>query len=124
MGNLFSLFAIILAILGLWGTTAYVLNSKKKEFGIRKVLGASSMRLATNISIEFSIMVLISGFIAWPVVYYFIDNWLDNFVYRIHIPLLPFLITTILAWALCLLIVNTITLNEARRNPIEALKYE
>jgi putative ABC transport system permease protein len=124
MGKLFSLFAIILAVLGLWGTTAYVLNSKKKEFGIRKVLGASSLRLATMISIEFSIMVLISSVIAWPLVYYFIDNWLDNFVYRIHIPLLPFILTGIMAWALCMLIVNTIALNEARRNPIESLKYE
>jgi len=48
----------------------------------------------------------------------------DNFVNRIHIPLLPFLITSVLAWVLCMLIVNTITLNEARRNPIESLKYE
>jgi putative ABC transport system permease protein len=124
MGKLFSLFAIILAVLGLWGTTAYVLNSKKKEFGIRKVLGASSLRLATMISLEFSFLVLVSSVIAWPLVYYFIDNWLNNFVYRIDIPLLPFIFTGILAWALCMFIVNTIALNEARRNPIESLKYE
>ncbi|TVQ09468.1 MAG: ABC transporter permease [Bacteroidetes bacterium] len=124
MGRLFSYFAIILAVLGLWGTTAYVLNAKRKEFGIRKVLGASSLRLARMISLEFSIMVFIASLIAWPIVYYFIDNWLDNFVYRIQVPFLPFLLVGVLAWVLCMIIVNTIALSEARRNPIETLKYE
>lgn len=124
MGRLFSYFAIILAVLGLWGTTSYVLNAKRKEFGIRKVLGASSLRLAAMISKEFSIMVLIASVIAWPLVYYFVDNWLDNFVYRIDIPLLPFLLFSLLAWGLCMFIVNTIALHEASRNPVESLKYE
>ncbi len=124
MGRLFSYFAIILAVLGLWGTTAYVLNAKRKEFGIRKVLGASSLRLARMISLEFSIMVLVASLIAWPVVYYFIDSWLDNFVYRTQIHYLPFLFVGFMAWALCMIIVNTIAISEARRNPIETLKYE
>jgi putative ABC transport system permease protein len=124
MSKLFSYFAIILAVLGLWGTTAYVLNAKRKEFGIRKVLGASSLRLARMISLEFSIMVFIASLIAWPLVYYFIDNWLDNFVYRTPIHYLPFLLVGLLAWMLCMVIVNTIALSEARRNPVETLKYE
>ncbi len=124
MGKLFSYFAIILAVLGLWGTTAYVLNAKRKEFGIRKVLGASSSRLSRMISLEFSLLVLVSNLIAWPMVYFFIDNWLDSFVYRTQIHFLPFLIVGVLAWALCMIIVNTIAINEARRNPIETLKYE
>lgn len=124
MGRLFSYFAIILAVLGLWGTTAYVLNAKRKEFGIRKVLGASSLRLARMISLEFTIMVLVASLLAWPVVYYFIDNWLDNFVYRTQINFLPFVVVGVLAWVLCMIIVNTIALREARRNPVETLKYE
>ncbi len=124
MGKMFSYFAIVLAVLGLWGTTAFVLNSKRKEFGIRKVLGASSARLTRLISLEFSLLVLISNLIAWPVVYYFVDNWLDNFVYRIQIHILPFLLVGILTWVLCMIIVNSIAISEARRNPIETLKYE
>lgn len=124
MSRLFSYFAIILAVLGLWGTTAYVVNAKRKEFGIRKVLGASSMHLANMISIEFTIMAVVANMIVWPIVYYFIDNWLDNFVYRTPIHFFPFLLVGLMAWLLCMVIVNTIALNEARRNPVETLKYE
>jgi putative ABC transport system permease protein len=124
MGKLFSYFAIILAVLGLWGTTAYVLNAKRKEFGIRKVLGASSLRLARMISLEFTILVIIASLIALPLVYFFIDNWLDNFVYRTQIHYFPFLLIAWLAWLLCMVIVNTIAFYEARRNPVETLKYE
>lgn len=124
MGKIFSWFAIILAVLGLWGTTTYVINAKRKEFGVRKVLGASSMRLARMISVEFTFMVVIASVIAWPVVYFFVDGWLDSFVYRTHISFSPFLWVGLLAWLLCMLIVNTIALGEAHRNPIEAIKYE
>ncbi|MFW5707420.1 MAG: ABC transporter permease [Bacteroidota bacterium] len=124
MGSIFSFLAILLAIMGLWGTTAYVLNSRRKEFGIRKVLGASSLRLAKMISLEFTVMAFISSVIAWGVVYYFIDGWLENFVYSIRISFLPFVVTAMVAWALCMLIVNTIVFNEARHNPVKALKHE
>lgn len=122
--RVFTILALLIACMGLLGTTAYIMEARKKEFGIRKVLGASVFRLTRMISFEFSILVLLSVIIAWPVTYYFLSRWLDNFVYRINLSHWFFIAAGLACWLLAMITINILAYNQARKNPVEALKYE
>lgn len=122
--GVFTFMAILIACLGLLGTTAYVIESRKKEFGIRKVLGASAGRIIRMISVEFSLLIFLSFIIAWPVSWYFLEHWLGNFVNRIDLSPWYFLASALGGWLLAMLTINLLALNQARQNPIDALKYE
>jgi putative ABC transport system permease protein len=119
-----SILAILIACLGLFGLAAYSAESRTKEIGIRKVLGSSASSLVMLIGREFSIWVLAANLIAWPVAYYFMKRWLQNFAYRISIGIGIFIISGLLALAIAILTVSYQSIKAALANPVESLRYE
>ncbi len=120
----FSVLAIFIACLGLFGLTAFTVERRIKEIGIRKVLGASISTIVYLISKEFLKWVLIANIIAWPVAYYFMSNWLDNFAYRIDITIWVFILSAVIALIIALVTVSSQTIKAATANPIKSLRYE
>src|SRR5690554_37180 len=120
----FSILAIFIACLGLFGLTAFTVERRIKEIGIRKVLGASISTIVFLISKEFLKWVLLANLIAWPVAYYFMNEWLQNFAYREDISFWVFIISGILALLIALLTVSSQTFKAATANPVKSLRYE
>ena len=126
-GNVFSLFtllAIIIACLGLFGLSSYVVALRTKEIGIRKVLGASVEKIAIIVSREFILIVLLANLIAWPVSYFIMDYWLTGFAYRIDLGILIFLIPGVSALLLAVLTVAFQSIKAASANPVNSLRSE
>ena len=121
---LFSVLAVVVACIGLFGLAAFTAERKTKEVGIRKVLGASVSDMVTMLSREFMILVLVANVIAWPVAWYVMKNWLESFAYRIDIVWTVFAIAGGLALAIALLTVSYQAIRAALTNPVEALRYE
>jgi putative ABC transport system permease protein len=122
--NLFSLLAIFIACLGLFGLASFTTQRRTKEIGIRKVLGASVLDIVILINKEFSKQVLIANIIAWPAAYFIMQEWLNSFVYRIDLSILPFAIATILAFVIAWVTVGSLSAIAAKQRPITALRYE
>lgn len=120
----FAFLAIFIAGLGLLGLANYTFNLRKKEIGIRKVLGAESNRIARQVTLEFLRLVAVSGIIALPLAWWFMDAWLGNFAYRAIINpmifILPILFVLILAWLTIYFQVKKL----ANTNPVDVLKFE
>lgn len=127
MQNIFSYFAviaIIISCLGLFGLASYIAERRTKEIGIRKVLGANVFGLSYLLSVEFSKWVLISNVIAWPVAYFLMNNWLQNFEYRTDMNLWAFLFSGGIALLIALITVSFQVIKAATANPVKSLKYE
>ena len=124
VATVFSGLAIFIACLGLFGLASFVTEQRKKEIGIRKVLGASVLELITMLSREFTKWVLIANLIAWPLAYYLMNNWLNNFAYRTNITLWVFIVSGIIALLIALLTVCYHAIKAAMANPVESLRYE
>jgi putative ABC transport system permease protein len=124
MFNIFSLLAVAIACLGLFGLAAFTAEQRTKEIGIRKVLGASGAGIFMLLSKEFAKWVLISSLIAWPIAYYAMHSWLQNFAYRA--PLAPwiFIAATGAASVVALGTVASQTVKVASTNPVNVLRYE
>ena len=120
----FSMLAILIACLGLFGLAAYATQERTKEMGIRKVLGASVPQVVNLIASDFLKLVLIANVIAWPLAYYAMQEWLQNFAYRINIGLWIFVLSGILALVIALLTVSSQAIRAATANPVESLRYE
>jgi len=120
----FAALAIIIAGLGLFGLASYVTTQRKKEIGIRKVLGASVHGIIFLLNREFFLKVLIANLIAWPVAYFAMNKWLQNFAYRGSIALWMFVLSAVLALAIALLTVSYQALKAAKADPIDSLRYE
>ena len=120
----FSIMAIIIACLGLFGLASFTAEQRKKEIGIRKVLGASEIKLAYLLCREFLILVVISSLIAWPISYYILAGWLENFAYRVSLTAWIFLASGLLTLIIALLTVGYHALRAASANPVNSLKYE
>lgn len=126
-GQAFSLFAglaIFVSCLGLFALIAFVAERRKKEIGIRKVLGASIPSIVQLLSKEFLGIVVIALLIAAPIAYYAMNNWLDNFAYRIDIQWSVFVIAGLAAILIAFLTVGFQSVRAALANPIETLKTE
>lgn len=126
-GQLFTIFsclAIIIACLGLFGLATFNTLQRVKEIGIRKVLGASVMNIVRLLSTEIMILIIIANLIAWPVAWYFMDQWLDTFAYRIGINIALYLLAAFLAILIALITVSTQTIRAALGNPANTLRYE
>ena len=124
VARIFTILAVVIACMGLLGTTVYVMEARRKEFGVRKVLGASVIRLARMISVEFAVLIVISNLLAWPITWHFMTKWLDNFVYRIDLSVWYFLVAGLTGLLLTLVTVNALALKQAGKDPVQALKYE
>lgn len=119
-----SLLAIFVACLGLLGLAALAVTQKTKEIGIRKVLGASVVNIVALLSKEFVILVTVANVLAWPVAYFAVNHWLQNFAYRIHVSVWPFVLSGLLALLIALATVSFQTIKAALANPVKTLRYE
>ena len=122
--QIFTLLAIFVSCLGLFGLVSYSTAQRTKEVGVRKVLGASASRITVLLSKEFILWVLIANIAAWPVAYFFMNKWLQNFAYRINLSLGVFFLSAILAFSIALLTVSIQSVRTALSNPVDSLRYE
>jgi len=127
LGRIFSLFTamgLFIACLGLLGLASFTAESRTKEIGIRKVLGASVPGIVVMLSKQFGKWVLISNAIAWPLAYYFMHRWLQNFAYSTNIDFLTFLFSGLLVLFLALLTASYQSVRAALTHPADSLRYE
>jgi putative ABC transport system permease protein len=110
--------------LGLFGLSAYSAEQRTKEIGIRKVLGATTPNVTMLLVREFTKWVLLAVLIAWPLGYYIMNTWLQNFAYRIGLGVDTFLFSALLALAIAILTVAYQAVRAAVANPVDSLKYE
>ena len=122
--SLFSLIAILISNLGLFGLTYFVLTQRKKEISIRKVLGASVSHLITLISKQFITQILIASVVGIPLVYYGLNQWLDRFAYRMDFSVLLFLVPFVALLAIAFLTTFWQTSRAAQANPVTNLRNE
>jgi len=120
----FSAIAIFVGCLGLFGLASFIAEQKTKEIGIRKVLGASVAGIIGLLSSEFAKLVLLSNLIAWPVAYFAMNKWLQQFAYRIDVVWWIFALAGGLAFFIALLTVGAQAIKAALANPVDALRYE
>jgi putative ABC transport system permease protein len=122
--SFFSVLAIIIACLGLWGLAAFTTSQKLKEIGIRKVLGASVGNITSLLSWQFFKLVLVAGVLALPLTWYGIDKWLSTFAFRIGIQWDLFVVPLLILSALALGTVSFQILRGATTNPANILRTE
>ncbi len=120
----FSVLAIFIACLGLFGLAAFTAERRTKEIGIRKTLGSSIAGVVLLLSREFTKWVLIANLIAWPVAYFAMNNWLKDFAYRVNITPWTFILSGVAALVIAELTVGFHAVKAATANPVEALRYE
>jgi putative ABC transport system permease protein len=122
--NMFSILAIIISGLGIFGLSVFQSEQRIKEIGIRKVLGASATEITFLLTKSFSKWVFYANIIAFPIAYYFVNKWLQDFAYRIDISWWVFVLSGGIALLIALLTVSFQAVKAAVANPIEALRYE
>ncbi len=120
----FSLLAVFVACLGLLALVAFTTEQRIKEIGIRKVLGASVRSIVLLLLREFLWLVAAGLLIAVPMAWYGMDRWLDNFAFRVGIQWWVFGLTAVLTLVIAFATLSFYTFRAARRNPVEALRYE
>ncbi|MEE8437545.1 MAG: ABC transporter permease [Candidatus Neomarinimicrobiota bacterium] len=120
----FTLLAIIIACLGIFGLSSFSAEQRVKEIGIRKVFGASETNLVLLLTGQFTKWVLISCFIAFPIAYYVLQQYLQNYAYRINLNVGTFLMAGILAMLVAIITVSFQSIKAALANPVDSLKYE
>jgi ABC-type antimicrobial peptide transport system permease subunit len=124
LASYFAGLAIIISCLGLFGLAAFTAQRRQKEIGIRKVVGASVSNVAFLLSKEFLKLVLIAVLIAFPLVWWAMNNWLNDFAYRIHISADIFLITGVSAILITVLTISFQAIKAAVANPVKSLRAE
>ncbi len=122
--NYAATFAILLALMGLFGLTSYMVESRTKELGIRKILGARYIDIGGLIYGEFFAIVLVAAALACPIAWYFMHRWLENFAYRVDITMWPFLVASLAILLTTIAVTLVHVVKAATANPIESLRYE
>jgi len=122
--TLFSCLAIFVACLGLFGLASFMAEQRHKEIGIRKVLGADVPKIVLFFSKDFIKNVLIANLLSWPLAYYAMNRWLQNYAYRINIGIWPFLAAGTGVLLIALLTVSYQAVKAALANPVDSLRYE
>ena len=120
----FTLLAVLIACLGLYGLAAFATERRTKEIGIRKVLGARVTDIVRLLAWQFLKPVVIANLIAWPVGWWAMRDWLNQFDLRIPLTITPFALAGLLALGIALATVAGHALRVARTNPVHALRYE
>ena len=122
--SLFTVIAIILATLGLFGLAVFTIEQRVKEIGIRKVLGASIVSINTLLSLDFLKLVVLSVIIASPIAWWAMDNWLQKFAYRIAVPWWVFVMAGIIAIIVAFATISYQSIKAALANPVKSLRSE
>jgi putative ABC transport system permease protein len=120
----FSVLAIVIACLGLLGLSAFTIESRTKEIGIRKVLGATVSGIVALVSSKFFRLILIGFVMAVPLTWYFMNEWLSNFAYKVEIEWWVFVLTGLIVVFIAFLTVGFYTIKAAVANPVKSLRYE
>jgi putative ABC transport system permease protein len=121
---IFSILAVFIAGLGLFGLTSFTVEQRTKEIGVRKAMGSSVSGIFFVISKEIIILVSISALIAWPLIYFIAKNWLENFYFRINPGAFSFLAGLFIAICIAVLTISYRIMKAAWVNPAQSLKYE
>ena len=120
----FAFLAIFISCLGLFALASFMAEQRTKEIGVRKILGASVVSIILLLSKEFSKWVPLANLFAWPVAYYVMKKWLDNFAYRSNLGIEIFFLSGLLALGIALLTVSYQSIKAATANPVDSLRYE
>jgi putative ABC transport system permease protein len=120
----FSILAIIIASLGLLGLASYTTEQRTKEIGIRKVVGASTLKVISILIKEVNILFFIATAIAWPLAWYLMSNWLQNFANRVALSLTDFIIASAITYIIAIITIGYQAIKAANTNPANTLKYE
>jgi len=124
MAIIFSILAVFVASIGLFGLTSFTVEQRTKEIGVRKAMGSSVPEIFFVISREVLILVSISALIAWPLIYYLAGKWLENFYYRINTGVLSLFAGLAIALSIALITISYRIMKAASVNPARSLKYE
>lgn len=124
LSSYFAVLAIFISCLGLFGMASFVAEQRTKEIGVRKVLGASIPNIWRLLSTEFIVLVTISCVVATPVAYYYLNNWLKNYDYRISISWMVFAIAAVIALLITIVTVSFQAIKAAVANPVKSLRTE
>jgi len=114
----------LISCLGLFGLASFMADQRTREIGIRKVLGASVSGIFLMLLKDFVKWVLLASAIAWPLAYYGMDRWLENFAYRTDITLWIFLVSGVLGLIVAVVTVIYQSLRASIANPVDSLRYE
>lgn len=120
----FSLLAIFIACLGLFGMASYATLQRKREIGIRKVFGAAEYKVLGLLLRNFVNWVMLANLIAWPLAWYAAERWLSSFPYRIDQPIWVYLLAALIALTVAVTTVSVQAVKAARANPVDSIKYE
>lgn len=120
----FTVLAIFIACLGLFGLASHTVEQRTKEIGIRKILGAGVGSLLILLAKTYLKLVLLANLIAWPIAFFMMKSWLADFVYRIEIGIGIFVISLVSAAVISLMTVSFHSIRAANTDPIQALRYE
>jgi len=127
LGQIFSIFSILaisIAALGLFGLALFMVEQRTKEIGIRKVLGASIGSIFILVSKEFAFLVLIANVAAWPTAYFLMRKWLQNFAYRVNMEPWIFLMSGVIALLIAFLTISYQAVKAAMADPVKSLRFE
>jgi len=127
MGKILSYFvvlAIIISCLGLLGLSSFTAEQRTKEIGLRKVLGATESNIIFVLTKEFTKWVLYANIIAWPLAWFVMNSWLQNFAFRTEMQWWVFLLSGGIALLIAVLTVSSQAIKAALANPIDSLRYE
>src|SRR5690606_15449853 len=124
LSQIFAILCVIISCLGLFGLAAYSAEVRAKEISIRKVLGASVKELVMMLNKEFLALVAISALIAFPIAWWIMNSWIENFEYHINIPWPLFLVIGLLAMLIALLTISSQALKAALTDPAKMLRDE
>ena len=127
LGKLFislTILALLLASLGLYGLASFSTKQRTKEIGIRRVHGATVFQIVMMLSKDLSKWVLIASFMAWPISYLLITQWLNHFQYKIELSIWTFIISTLIGLLIAIITANFQAIKSALANPVESLRYE
>ncbi|OGU34789.1 MAG: hypothetical protein A2068_05980 [Ignavibacteria bacterium GWB2_35_6b] len=124
VATVFSIMAIFVACLGLFGLSSFTAEQRTKEIGIRKVVGASVGTIVMLLSKQFLILVAVANLIAWPAAYYVMNIWLSNFQTQIEIDMIPFITAAVFTFVIAFATMSFQAIKTAQTNPVKSLKYE
>ncbi len=124
LASIFAGLAIFISCLGLFGLAAYTTEQRRKEIGVRKVLGASVVQLWMLLCKDFLMLVLISCVITSPIVYYLLKNWLQNYNYHISITSGVFIVSAVIAMIITIITISFQAIRAAMTNPVKNLRTE
>ncbi|PKG82163.1 ABC transporter permease [Colwellia sp. 75C3] len=124
MLNVFTLLAIVVTAIGLFGLAAFNTQRRVKEIAVRKILGASTGQLCFMLVNQFSSLVIISNVIALPLAYFLMRDWLDNFIYRIDMPYSAFILSAVFSLVIAYITVMVIAYRAATAKPVDSLHCE